>query len=125
MWGASSSRRPREGERAPRPPPGKIHPPAGRLMGGARTESDLRTGDPATRMRAAAEFANRQGIAQDETALEEIEAAMDDPDGLVREIGALTAVQLLRFRSMRLADLDSSHVAVQRLAKTQALAAIP
>ena len=103
----------------------RITTPAGRLIERARTEYDLRTGDPATRMRAAAEFANRQGVAQDEAALEEIEAAMDDPDGLVREIAALTAVQLLRFRCMRLADLDSSHLAVQRLAKIKHMAAIP
>lgn len=98
---------------------------AGRLIERARTEYDLRTGDPATRMRAAVEFANRSGVAQDDAILEEIEAAMEDPDPLVREITALTIVQLLRFRSLRLADLDASHEAIQRLAKVNHMAAIP
>lgn len=103
----------------------KVTSPAGRLIERARTEYDLRTGDPATRMRAAVEFANRSGVAQNEAMLEEIEAAMDDPDPLVREITALTMVQLLKFRSLRLADLDASHIAVQRLAKVNHMAAIP
>ena len=103
----------------------KVTTPAGRLIERARTEYDLRTGDPATRMRTAVEFANRPGISQDDAALEEIEAAMEDPDPLVREIAALTTVQLLRFRSLRLADLDASHLAVQRLAKINHMVAIP
>jgi hypothetical protein len=103
----------------------KVTTPAGRLIERARTEYDLRTGDPATRMRAAVEFANRSGVAQDDSILEEIEAAMDDPDPLVREITALTVVQLLKFRSLRLADLDASHEAVQRLAKVNHMVAIP
>jgi HEAT repeat protein len=103
----------------------KVTTPAGRLIERARTEYDLRTGDPATRMRAAVEFANRSGVAQDLAALDEIEAAMEDPDPLVREIAALTVAQLLKFRSLRLADLDASHTAVQRLAKVNHMAAIP
>jgi hypothetical protein len=103
----------------------KVSTPAGRLIERARTEYDLRTGDPATRMRAAVEFANRPGLAQDDDALEEIEAATEDPDGLVREIASLTLVQLLKFRCLRLADLDASHNAVQHLAKVNHMAAIP
>lgn len=103
----------------------RVTTPAGRLIDRARTEYDLRTGDPATRMRAAVEFANRPGTAQDDAALEEIEAAMEDPDGLVREIASLTLVQLLKFRCLRLADLDASHIAVQHLAKVNHMAAIP
>jgi hypothetical protein len=103
----------------------KVTTPAGRLIERARTEYDLRTGDPATRMRAAVEFANRPGVSQDDAILEEIEGAMEDPDPLVREITALTVVQLLRFRSLRLADLDASHEAVQRLAKVNHMVAIP
>lgn len=103
----------------------KASTPAGRLIERARTEYDLRTGDPATRMRTAVEFANRPGIAQDDAALEGTEAAMDDPDPLVREIAALTVVQILRFRSLRLADLDASHLAVQKLAKINHMGAIP
>ncbi len=102
----------------------KVTTPASRLIERARTEYDLRTGDPATRMRAAVEFANRSGVAQDDDILDEIEAAMEDPDPLVREISALTVVQLLKFRSLRLADLDASHEAVQMLAKVNHMAAI-
>lgn len=102
----------------------RVSTPAGRLIDRARTEYDLRTGDPATRMRAAVEFANRPGVSQDDAALEEIEAATEDPDALVREIASLTLAQLLKFRSLRLADLDASHNAVQHLAKINHMAAI-
>jgi hypothetical protein len=93
--------------------------PVGRLLRRARTEYDLRASDPAHRLRASAEFANRPGIAQDEGALAELEAAQEDPDPLVRELIAQTIVQLYRFRAMRMADLDQSHEAVQALARMQ------
>lgn len=98
---------------------------AGRLLQRARSEYDLRGSDPAPRRRAAVEFANRQGIAQDDALLAEIEAAMDDPDPLVREVAVLTAIQLHRFRALRVADLSVSHASVQRLAKLNDRAVIP
>lgn len=98
---------------------------AGRLLQRARTEYDLRGSDPAPRRRAAVEFANRQGTAQDDALLAEIEAAMDDPDPLVREVATLTAIQLHRFRALRVADLSVSHASVQRLAKLNDRGVIP
>jgi hypothetical protein len=99
--------------------------PAGRLIERARTEFDLRGTDPDPRRRAAVEFANRPGMAQDDAAIEEIEAAMDDPDPLVKEIATLTAIQLHRFRATRLADLQVGHEAVKHLAHIPHPAVIP
>jgi len=50
---------------------------------------------------------------------------MDDPDPLVREVAVLTAIQLHRFRALRVADLSVSHASVQRLAKLNDRAVIP
>ncbi|MFP3854251.1 MAG: hypothetical protein ACLFWD_08165 [Anaerolineales bacterium] len=99
--------------------------PAGRLLERARTEYDLRHSDPAVRHRAAAEFANRPGIAQDDAVMEELEAAADDPDPLVRELVQLTLIQLHRFRAMRFADLDVAHSSVQTLARMKTRAVVP
>lgn len=99
--------------------------PATRLIERARTEYDLRGSDPALRQRAAAEFATRRGMAQDETALLQIEAALDDVDPIVREVAALTLIQLHRFRAMNLADLEAAHESVKRLVKIDHPAAIP
>lgn len=99
--------------------------PAGRLLERARSEYDLRSSDPASRQRAASEFANRPGIAQDDSAMEELQAAADDPDPLVRELVGLTLIQLHRFRAMRFADLELAHESVQELARMQNRAVIP
>jgi hypothetical protein len=99
--------------------------PAARLIQRARSEYDMRGGDPAPRQRAAVEFANRPGMGQDDHPLEEFTAAMTDPDPMVREVATYTVVQLLRFRAIRLADLDKSHEAVQQLVQIQDPAVIP
>ena len=99
--------------------------PAGRLIERARTEYDLRGSDHTVRQREAVNFANRPGIAQDDEALKEIEAAMNDPDPLVREVAILTDIQILRFRSLRVADLDMAHEAVQRLSRLNHPSVIP
>lgn len=93
----------------------KLLTPAGRLLDRARKEWDLRQADPSPRLRAAAEFANRPGVAQDDVAIAEIEDAIFDPDKFVREVAVLTTIQLHRFRAMRLADLDAAYGSVERL----------
>ncbi|MBE9479975.1 MAG: hypothetical protein IMY80_08420, partial [Chloroflexi bacterium] len=99
--------------------------PVGRLLERARTEYDLRVSDPAIRMKEAIAFANRAGMAQDEDSIAEIVAAMDDPDPLVRELAIFTTIQLLRFRALRLADLEQAHTAVQELTQIQHPAVVP
>lgn len=99
--------------------------PAGRLIERARTEYDLRSSDPGKRIREAVAFANRPGMALDDAALEEIAAAIEDPDPLVRELAIFTTIQLLRFRALRIADLGPAHEAVERLAKLRDPAVIP
>jgi len=99
--------------------------PVSRLLERARTEYDLRVSDPAIRMKEAIVFANRAGMAQDEDSMAEIVAAMDDPDPLVRELAILTTVQLLRFRALRLADLEQAHAAVQQLTQIPHPATVP
>lgn len=98
---------------------------AGRLIERARMEYDLRTSDNAQRQRAAVEFANRPGMAQDEGVLSEIEAALDDQDPIVRETLTLTSIQLHRFRAIRSADLEIAHDSVKRLCQFNHHAAIP
>jgi hypothetical protein len=112
-------------ERLSAHPEGAIETPAGRLLKRARTEYDMRGTDPAPRLRSAVEFANRPGMAQDDDALQEIEAALQDADPLVREVAALTAVQIHRYRALRIADLDTAHRSTQRLAQIKYPAAIP
>lgn len=99
--------------------------PAGRLLQRARTEFDLRGADAGARQRAAVEFANRSGVAQQDEVIEEIEAALEDADPMVKEVAVLTTIQLHRFRAMRSADLDKAHVSVQRLANLNHVAVIP
>lgn len=99
--------------------------PVGRLLERARTEYDLRVGDPAHRARAASEFANRPGIAQSDEILGELNAAAEDQDPLVRELVSLTLVQLHRFRALRFADLDLAHASVQVLARVQDRQVVP
>jgi len=99
--------------------------PVGRLVERARTEFDLRGQDPSFKQRAAVEFANRPGLSQDDGALAELEAAVDDPDPLVVEVVLLTLVQVHRFRAVRLADLDIALASTERLTKINHPAAIP
>jgi hypothetical protein len=99
--------------------------PAGRLIERAKVEYDLRSTDQAARKRAAVEFANRTGISQDDSVLAEIEGALEDPDPMVQETMILTAIELHRFRSLRLADLDSAHESVQKLASFNHPAVVP
>lgn len=99
--------------------------PVGRLLERARSEYNLRLGDSSHRRRAASEFANRPGLAQDDHAFEELRAAMDDPDPLVRELVTLTLIQMYRFRAMRFADLDLAHQAVVELARMKSREVIP
>ena len=98
---------------------------AGRLIQRARTDFDLRRSDVGARQRAAVEFANRPGVAQQDDLVEEIEAAINDPDPMVQETAMLTAIHLHKFRSMRVADLDMSYESVQKLASFNNLAVVP
>jgi hypothetical protein len=99
--------------------------PVGRLIERARTEYDLRGSDPASRQKAAVEFANRSGMAQNDDAIAELEAALDDPDPLVAELLTLTLIQLHRLRAMRLADLNTAHESVKRLTHLTHPAVVP
>jgi HEAT repeat protein len=98
---------------------------AGRLLERARTEYDMRGSDPGIRQREAVGFANRPGMYQDDAALDEIAAAMEDPDPIVREVAILTTIQLHRFRALQMADLDVAHDSVQYLARLDHEAVIP
>ena len=98
---------------------------AGRLIQRARTDFDLRRSDVGARQRAAVEFANRPGVAQQDDLVEEIEAAINDPDPMVQETAMLTAIHLHKFRCMRVADLDMSYESVQKLASFNNLAVVP
>jgi hypothetical protein len=99
--------------------------PVGRLIERAHTEFDLRGKDPAPRQKAAHEFANRAGMAQNDEALAEIEAALEDRDPLAKEVAMLTLIQMHRFRAMRLGDLDAVHASVLRLTRLNHPAVIP
>lgn len=98
---------------------------AGRLLERARTEFDLRGTDPAARQRAASEFANRPQMAQDDAIVAELEAALEATDPTVREVAALTVIQLHRFRALRMADLDKVQASVERLTQINHPAVIP
>jgi hypothetical protein len=99
--------------------------PAGRLVERARTEFDLRGQDATPRQKTAVEFTNRTGMAQNDDALAELEAALGDADPLVNEVVTLTLIQMHRFRAMRLADLDIGLASTKRLAEFTHLAAVP
>ena len=96
-----------------------------RLLERARTEYDIRGSDTSVRLREAIAFANRPGMAQDDEALVEIEAGMQDADPLVRELAILTTAQLHRFRALRVADLDVVHESVQYLSRMTHPSVIP
>ena len=112
-------------ERLSASPERSVETPAGRLLKRARNDYDMRSTDPGPRMRSAVEFANRPGMAQDDEALAEIEAALQDVDPLVRETAALTAIQIHKFRALRTADLEIAHKSTQRLAQIKYPATIP
>ncbi len=99
--------------------------PAARLIERARTEFDLRGPYPAPRQQSAVQFANRPGLAQDDTVTAELEAALTDSDPVVQDMAALTLIQIYRFRATRLGDLDAAHAAVLWLAAFKHRGAIP
>jgi hypothetical protein len=99
--------------------------PATRLIERARTEFDLRGTDSKPRKAAAVEFANRPGQLRDDDALAELEAALADPDPLVREVVTQTVIQIHRVRALRLAELESAYASVQRLRQIDDPAVIP
>jgi hypothetical protein len=91
--------------------------PVGRLLERARTAYDLRAGgSPTSRQRAAVEFANRTGIAQDDANLAELEQALGNTDPVIVEVAERTIVEILRFRALRVAELEISREATLRLA---------
>ncbi|MGB7537974.1 MAG: hypothetical protein WBM17_05510 [Anaerolineales bacterium] len=99
--------------------------PVGRLVQRAQTSYDLRSGGPRVRQETAVEFSNRSGMAQDDAVLTELEAAMEDPDPVVSDLAIRTLIQILRFRAVRAAELDTGQLAVQRLVKIQNPIVIP
>lgn len=103
----------------------KPQTPVGRLIERARTEYDLRLADSDARRRASAEFANRPGMAQEDSVFEELQQAIGDSDPMVRELVTLTLIQLHRFRAMRIADLDLAHKSVVALTKMKTPEVIP
>jgi hypothetical protein len=98
---------------------------AGRLIERARTEYDLRGVPPSPRQQAAFEFANRPGLAQNDEVLVELEGALNDDDPMVKEVAALTLIQIHRFRALHLGDLDAALVSVQRLTRLRNPAVVP
>jgi hypothetical protein len=98
--------------------------PALRLLERARADYDLRA-NPAARQREALEFANRSGLAQNDTILALLEPALADPDPVVSDMAALTLIQAHRFRAMRLSELDASHASVRWLAQLKHASVIP
>jgi len=99
--------------------------PVGRLVQRAQTSYDLRSGGPGVRQETAVEFSNRSGMSQDDAILTELEAAMEDSDPVVSDVAIRTLVQILRFRAVRAAELDTGQAAVQRLVKIQNPIVIP
>lgn len=98
---------------------------AGRLIQRAQTEFDLRQLAAGPRKAAAVEFVNRPGMLRDEAALAELEAALEHPDPLVREVVTQTVIQFHRLRAMRLAELDQAHASVKRLRQINDPAVVP
>jgi hypothetical protein len=102
-----------------------VNTPVGRLMERARTNYDLRNGGPIVRQQAAVEFANRSGVAQDESHVAELEASVSSADPVVADVATRTLIQILRFRAVRSAELDMAHSAVQKLAKIRDASVVP
>ncbi len=99
--------------------------PVGRLMERARSSYDLRNGGPVVRQEVAVEFANRSGMAQEESILTDLETASQNPDPVISDVAIRTLIQVLRFRTVRAAELDTVHQAVQMLAKIKNPLVIP
>jgi hypothetical protein len=99
--------------------------PVGRLVQRARTNYDLRNGGPIVRQQAAVEFANRSGVAQDDSILPELESAVASSDPVVADVATRTLVQILRFRAVRAAELDTAQKAVMKLVKIQDPLVVP
>ncbi len=99
--------------------------PVGRLVQRAQSSYDLRSGGPKVRQEAAVEFSNRTGIAQDDAVLTELEAAIQDTDPVVSDVALRAIVQILRFRAVRAAELDTGMAAVQKLVKIKDPVVIP
>jgi hypothetical protein len=99
--------------------------PVGRLIQRAQSSYDLRNGGSTVRQEVAVEFSNRSGMAQDESILPELEAAAQDSDPVVSDVCLRTLVQILRYRAVRAAELDTAQVAVQKLVKIQSPVVIP
>jgi hypothetical protein len=99
--------------------------PVGRLVQRAKSAYDLRSGGPRVRQEAAVEFSNRSGMSQNDAILDELEVAMQDEDPVVSDVAIRTLVQILRFRAVRAAELDTGQAAVQRLVKIQDPVVIP
>ncbi len=99
--------------------------PVGRLIQRAQGSYDLRNGGPGVRQEVAVEFSNRSGMAQDESIIPELEAAMQDSDPVVSDVTLRTLVQILRYRAVRVAELDTAQAAVQKLVKIQSSIVVP
>jgi hypothetical protein len=99
--------------------------PVGRLVQRAQTSYDLRSGGARVRQETAVEFSNRSGMSQDESIIADLEAALEDPDPVVSDVAIRTLVQILRFRAVRAAELDTGQAAVQKLVKIQNPVVIP
>jgi hypothetical protein len=99
--------------------------PVGRLVQRAQTSYDLRSGGPRVRQETAVEFSNRSGVSQDESIIVDLEAALEDSDPVVSDVAIRTLVQILRFRAVRAAELDTGQAAVQKLVKIQNPVVIP
>jgi hypothetical protein len=99
--------------------------PVGRLMERARSSYDLRNGGPGFRQEAAVEFANRSGMSQDDSVIADLEEASQNPDSILADVAVRTLIQILRFRAVRAAELDTVHLAVQKLAKIRNPLVIP
>jgi hypothetical protein len=99
--------------------------PVGRLMERARTSYDLRNGGPGFRQEAAVEFANRSGMSQDDAVLTDLEAASQNSDAVIADMAIRTLIQILRFRAVRAAELDTVYQAVQKLVKIKNPLVIP
>jgi hypothetical protein len=99
--------------------------PVGRLVQRAQTSYDLRNGGPTFRQEAAVEFANRSGMSQDDAVLAELETAVGNSDPIVSELALRTLIQILRFRAVRVAELDTAQAAVQKLVKIPSSLVVP
>jgi hypothetical protein len=99
--------------------------PVGRLIQRAQSSYDLRNGGPGVRQEAAVEFANRSGMAQEDSIIPELETASQNSDPIIADVALRTLVQILRFRAVRAAELDTVQTAVQKLVKIPSQVVVP